>query len=90
MKRRELREALEQLQADIRNLDAVDEASKDLLNSLMGDISDVLERSEEDPGDRHRGLLDRLREATGHFKASHPDLSAVMERAMDTLSNMGI
>jgi hypothetical protein len=37
-----------------------------------------------------KSLLERLNEATQHFKESHPTLTAMVGRVADSLSNLGI
>jgi len=87
---RQLRDRLEQLHAELANTDSVDDASRELLASLLGDIQHLLDRSREERSHEHHGLVDRLRDATRQFEESHPTLAAAVGRVMDTLSNMGI
>jgi len=42
-----------------------------------------------DSGDQH-AFLDRLREGALRFESSHPDLSAVVARVIDSLTAAGI
>lgn len=90
MEKDRLRESLETLHRELRNIQSVDEASRSILRDLMNDIAEILERPEEAPSERHATLMGRLRESTRHFKASHPEVASVFERAIDTLSSMGI
>jgi hypothetical protein len=86
----QLRDRLEQLHAELAKTDSVDDASREVLASLLGDIQQLLERSAEERSHEHHGLVDRLRDATRQFEESHPTLAAAVGRVMDTLSNMGI
>ena len=90
MKKRELRESLESLRGELGRIDSVDETSRDLLEHLLRDISEILERSEEEPSEKHAGLLERLEQSTQNLEAAHPDLSAVLQRAINALADMGI
>jgi hypothetical protein len=90
MKESELRRSLETLHRELERVECVDESSKALLEELMGEIGEILERSEEAPSDRHAGLLEKLRSSTDSLEAAHPDLTAVLQRAIDALANMGI
>ncbi len=86
---KQLREHLEELHTELESADAMDERSKDLIDSVVRDIQKLLDR---EPGTSHQpqGLIERLRDATRHFEENHPDLSAAVGRVMNTLSNMGI
>ena len=86
----QLRDRLEQLHAELAKTDSVDDASREVLASLLGDIQQLLDRSGKERSHEHHGLVDRLRDATRQFEESHPTLAAAVGRVMDTLSNMGI
>jgi uncharacterized heparinase superfamily protein len=87
---RQLRDRLEHLHAELAKTDAVDDASRELLADVLGDIQQLLDRSGEERPHEPQGLVDRLRDATRQFEESHPTLAAAVGRVMDTLSNMGI
>jgi|GEM_PF-452969 len=90
MQNRELREALEDLHRELKALKSVDKRSRSLLADLSEDIDRVLSHRGEAPSEPHTDLLDRLRASTSHLGVSHPDLTSLMQRAIDTLANMGI
>jgi hypothetical protein len=90
MKEKELHESLEDLRKALHGIRSVDESSRTDLEDLMEQIADVLEIADPEPCEKHEGLLEKLRQSTGGLEAAHPDLSAVLQRAVDALANMGI
>jgi uncharacterized protein DUF4404 len=86
----ELRAMLEQLHAELGNAQSVDEGEREMLKHLMADIQTVLARSGEGAPPHYQPLIQRLGEAVKHFEASHPTLTLLMGRALDTLSNAGV
>lgn len=90
MPRQQLRERLEELHRELEATEAVeDESARRLLEELMEEIREVLERS-EDSDERHAPLLERLQEATVRFEESHPGLARTAARVVDALSALGI
>ena len=85
-----LREQLEQLQAEIRQSQSVDEEGKALLRDLDADIHDLLARSEGEAVDVQPTTVDRLQDSLTHFEVSHPSLTALISKLLETLSNAGI
>ena len=86
-----LREQLEQLQAEIRQSRSVDEEGKALLRDLDADIHDLLARSEEGEAvDVQPSTVDRLQDSLTYFEVSHPSLTALIAKLLETLSNAGI
>jgi hypothetical protein len=84
------RELLQQLHEEINNTQTVDEKGKELLRDLDGDIRALLERSEEHPVQAHPSIVQNLESTLGHFEISHPELTALVSKLLDTLSNAGI
>jgi hypothetical protein len=85
-----LREQLEQLQAEIRQSRSVDEEGKALLRDLDADIHDLLARSEGEAVDVQPSTVDRLQDSLTYFEVSHPALTALIAKLLETLSNAGI
>ena len=90
LEKRELRESLEALHRQLADVDSLDEGSRDALLRIADDIEKILGQSEEGPTEHHTSLMERLREETTEFETSYPDLAALMQRAIDALTNMGI
>jgi hypothetical protein len=85
-----LRQQLEQLQAEIRQSRSVDEEGKALLRDLDADIHDLLARSEGETVDIQPSTVDRLQDSLTYFEVSHPTLTALISKLLETLSNAGI
>jgi len=82
-----MQEPLNELLGHLKDaIDASDEGAdnKDELARLAGEVERRL--SDDDPD----GVVDELREEVTRFEASHPNLSAVIGRAADALSAIGL
>jgi len=90
MEHNDLWKLLNQLHDEIHNAQEVDEKGSALLRDLDGDIRALLERSEENPAPLHPTFVQRLEGTLYHFEVSHPRLSTMITRVMDSLSNAGI
>jgi len=90
MDNKELRNSLQQIQAEIKNTQTVDDKGSDLLRDLDGDIRSLLDRSEEDLMQLHPSVVQRMEGALYHFEVSHPSLTTLISRLLDSLSNAGI
>jgi len=84
------RELLQQLRDEIKNTQTVDEKGRDLLRDLDGDIHALLERSEEHPDEEHPFVIQNLERTLTHFEVTHPELTVLVSKLLDTLSNAGI
>jgi hypothetical protein len=81
-----LKTLLDELVAEVRTLEAADDATRRQLEAAATEIIQTLHRVETgEPGDRE-SLQDRLVE----FEASHPALAGVVHRLIDMLGQMGI
>jgi hypothetical protein len=84
MNNQELDKLLQQLKDEIKNTRAVDEKGVELLRGLDGDIHRLLKQSGSQPE------TGNLQEALTHFEVSHPKLTALIARLLESLSNAGI
>jgi len=89
MTREELQAQLELLHNELRQTKAVDPHRRELLRSLENDIQDLLNREANQPH-HYRKLSDRLNEAVAELEASHPQITLLMRRAIDSLAYLGI
>ena len=89
MNERTVRE-LKELHAELVRTGSLSEDDRKLVKQLQDDIQELLARSEHVPGQGYHSLLERLQDATQRFEVSHPELTAVIGRVADSLSNMGI
>ena len=87
---KKLRKDLRQLHSEIKNTEAADEKGRKLLRDLEGDIGALLDRSEEHPVQVHPSIVQRLEDAATHFEVTHPDLTTLISKLLDSLSNVGI
>jgi len=89
MTREELQEQLEQLHDELRQTKAVDPQQRDLLRSLESDIQELLNREANEP-QHYTKLSARFNEAVAELEASHPQITLLMRRAIDSLAYLGI
>ncbi|HNB53436.1 MAG TPA: DUF4404 family protein, partial [Anaerolineales bacterium] len=82
-----LRELLDQLQNEIQNTETLDDQGYQLLKDLDEDIQALLERADDDSDDT---FTERLEDAIYHFEATHPTLTVVISKVLDSLSGAGI
>jgi chromosome segregation ATPase len=89
MDRQELRKQLEQLHAELAQVETPDSTEAAMLQHLASDIREILER-EEDHAQHYSGLGERLKEAAARLEASHPRATEVMRQVIDQLAYLGI
>ena len=80
---------LKDLDKELSKSESLSRRDRQLLERLLFDIQELLARGKT-PVPVDVALLDRLRDATGRFEVSHPNLTAGMAQVIDSLSNMGI
>jgi hypothetical protein len=90
MDNKKSRKLLQQLHDEINHIQSVDEKSSDLLRDIDGDIRALLERSEEHPMQVHPSVVQRLENALSYYEVTHPKLTTLISKLLDTLSNAGI
>jgi hypothetical protein len=86
----ELRKLIEQLQAEIQNTHTVDKASQELLLHLETEINQLLGRADGNVAPVHPSTLKRLEEGLDHFEITHPALTNLLSKLLESLSNVGI
>jgi len=89
MNREQLREQLEHLHAELKQADPLDPQQRQLLLTRANDIEELLKRDEIEPH-HYRGLGERLSEDLAQLEASHPQITLLMRRAIDSLAYLGI
>ncbi len=82
-----LRDLLNQLQNEIQSAETLDDQGYQMLKDLDKDIQALLGRTEEDSDDTFSA---RLEDAVYHFEATHPTLTVVISKVLDSLSGAGI
>jgi hypothetical protein len=84
----DLHKQLESLHTELARTNAVDREARDLLVTLLNDISRLLDAKPTAP-DEH-SLTARLDEIAVQFEAEHPQLGTAIRRVVDTLAKAGI
>jgi hypothetical protein len=90
MDEQELRELIEKLHAEIQNTHSVDERGQELLLHLESDIRDLLNRTGKLGTPVHPSTLRRLEEGLDQFEVTHPALTLLLSKLLESLSNVGI
>jgi len=84
-----LHERLEALHAELAGTTSVDAESRQALNSLLRDITRLLEKSlAQEQGDEP--LKERLEALALGFEAEHPALGTTIRQVVDALGKAGI
>ena len=86
----ELNELLEQLHSEIENTETVDEKGQELLRDIGTDIQDLLDRSEGKHMKVEESTIERLEDTIEYLEISHPTLTAILTRVLDTLGGAGV
>jgi uncharacterized heparinase superfamily protein len=82
-----LHHLLSELHQELVAARSVEPKDRDLLRHLADDIRSLVEAAPARPApERYQGLRGRLAAATTAFEASHPRLTAAMEKVIDTLA----
>jgi hypothetical protein len=89
MNHEELRPQLEHLQAELQQADTLDPRQREVLRARASEIEQLLNQGEIQPH-HYRGLGDRLNEDVAQLEASHPQITLLMRRVIDSLSYLGI
>lgn len=84
-----LHELLEKLENELQRIDVKDEAGRERLRHLEGDIRSLRERSREQE-DTDDSMLERFQDSIDHFEASYPEFTMMISQMMTILSNAGI
>ena len=89
MDKQTLRGQLEELHAELQQVETLDVSEREMLQNLARDVQEVLSR-EDDRTQHYSSLGDRLREAVAQVEASHPRATMLMRQVIDELAYMGI
>ena len=85
----QLRTQLESLHAELDRTHAVDDEARELLVTLLGDITRLLHRSTRSAAE-HESLAERLDALAVQFEAEHPAVGTAIRSLVDALGKAGI
>ncbi|TCS37953.1 uncharacterized protein DUF4404 [Paucimonas lemoignei] len=86
----QLKATLKELQRHLESAGpAVDDETKNLLQTLDSDIDQLLQR-QSPSREEQNGLAERAQELSARFAAQHPQLEGVLRQLGITLEGMGI
>jgi hypothetical protein len=83
-----LRATLQELEAELRDIDSLDDATRQQLAEAALEITTVLTKGEK--SDQTHEVEGSLRERLEEFEASHPQLALIVGRLIDGLGQLGI
>jgi hypothetical protein len=83
-----LRATLSELEAELRDVDSLDEASREALADAADKISSTLRRGQ--PTHETKLAENSLKDQLTGFEASHPQLAGIVTRLIDGLGQLGI
>ncbi len=89
MDKEALRTRLEELHAELQQVESLDANEREMLQRLAQDVEAALSR-EDNRTQQYDGLSTRLKEAVAQVEASHPRATMLMRQVIDQLSYMGI
>ena len=89
MNNEQLRGQLEELHAELQQANALDPRQRDKLRARANEIEQLLEREEIEPH-HYRSLGERFSEDVAELEASHPQITLLMRRLIDSLAYLGI
>jgi hypothetical protein len=84
----DLKDSLKKLRWEIEKIEGVDNQSREKLDRLVRSIQLKLDHPED--ARHHQDLIDHINDGVDYFEVSHPELTAIMNRIMVTLGNLGI
>ena len=90
MDKQELPELLEQIKSQLEQIEHVDAKGRAMLREIDADIHDLLARPGDAPAQASPATLHGLEDSIAHLEATHPALTSLLSRLLETLSNAGI
>jgi hypothetical protein len=89
MNKKQLHEKLQQLHAELDQVECSDRNQREILQKVASDIQDLLARQEEG-AEHYRDLGERLKESVAQLEASHPEATLRIRQMIDQLAYLGI
>lgn len=89
MDKQKLRGQLQELHAELQQVESLDVTERKMLQNLARDVHEILQR--EDNRTQHYSTLgEQLREVVAQVEASHPRVTMLMRQVIDQLAYLGI
>jgi hypothetical protein len=89
MNNEQLRAQLEHLYAELQQASALDQHQREIMQTRANEIEQLLKREEIQPY-HYRSLGERFSEDVAELEASHPHITLLMRRVIDSLAYLGI
>ena len=89
MNKEQLRAQLEHLHGKLKQADVLDPQQRELLLTRANDIEQLLNQ-DDIKAHHYHSLSERLKEDLAQLEASHPQITLLMRRAIDSLAYLGI
>lgn len=89
----QLQQTLTALHDELSRVASVDDATRQKLLDVTGDIQRLVGSTEPAPGRPgtvESPVIETLQDAVSHFEARHPQLTASVQQIIDRLAEMGI
>ena len=87
---RDLRAHLEQLNEELQRTQPANDAQRQHLAALQGEVQALLDGPAELSPDDPESVGERFSEGLAEFETTHPVLSSLIEQVLNTLSGAGI
>ena len=90
-----LRETLQELEAELANVEELDEESRQLLQTAAAEIQEALNKDEPEvavtsASETSKTWTDKLYDVASDFEESHPTLSRMVGNVASALAQLGI
>ncbi|MCM3904513.1 MAG: DUF4404 family protein [Pyrinomonadaceae bacterium] len=89
MGKQTLRNQLQELHAELQQVESLDVTERKMLQNLARDVHEILRR-EDDRTQHYSSLGEQLREVVAQVEASHPRVTILMRQVIDQLAYLGI
>ena len=78
------------MHGELKDIESVDEDERQILEQLMTDIQEILERKEHDEQYPYKRFDERLKYAAEKFGVSHSRITTLVRQIADMLARIGI
>lgn len=89
MDKQQLQGHLEELHAELQQVESPDASQQKIIHSVARDVKEVLGKESDHP-EHYVGLSERLSEAVAQLEATHPRTTMLMRQVIDQLAYLGI